>query len=292
MPNKIYNQEVDYDFHSIYMENGTGIDSLNLFQTCFLDNKKDTWHLPRKNTQHISPLSICPKKAAIDIICKPIHSTTTEAVFYIGNEYIHKDVQEKYIKRFPYTVAELIVRIIVKIDKSTKFELVGKIDLADFFNSRLIDIKSIASYALKWVKSGSSKNPIGAKKAHLIQTLVYWYIWNFIVIKETSNFYWLDEAAILYVNKDNYEDVYCKIPLQKFDPLWVFNQTVEYSKMVHIALKNGEWEQLNENCIYDPKDSVCKSYCQESENCKQRLNPEENPMYAHREHLIYNGGKL
>lgn len=254
----------------IYKEIGTPVTTLNLFEETFIKNKGDTWHKKRKNVQHISQCVTCGKKTAFsEINPKPI-SLKTQSIFELGN-MIHKKLGKKYLQRYSNSVLEFPVEVIVLGPKGSKIKLkvTGKIDILDFGNSRIVDMKSSNPNAMRWIRTGSSKNPPGAKKSHIMQVVVYWYIWNYKIIRDPKSRYWIKECGVLYISKDELaNDIYCPIPLDRYNAGEIFNGLIEEAIGIHQAVELEDWAYLDGKWQYDPDYWLCNGYCDYTEECK------------------------
>lgn len=255
-----------------WAEIGTPVTTLNLFEDLVLNNNEDQWHKSNNFTQHISQLTSCGKKAAKSQIYPVPKTISTLGTFEVGRRD-HEFFQDRYILKYPSTVKEFpVVTFIyrdIKTGEEIKLKIAGKIDLLDFGNSRIIDIKTSKGAAMRWIKSGSSKAPPGAKKSHVMQVVVYWYLWNHVVINDPKSYYWIKECGISYISKDNFMDLYCPIPLDKYDPTRIFLELVEEAIGVHKAVNLKDWHYLNNKWKYDPNWWLCKDYCEYSEECKR-----------------------
>lgn len=232
---------------------------------------KDNWHKKDPKKQHISQLTLCGLKTAKSFVNPKPLSLRSRGVFLRGNE-IHDRVQDAYLLKYPTSVKEfpVIAHIIIEYPDETvlEFDITGKIDLLDIGNSRIIDIKTSNKMAMKWIRSGSSKNPPGAKPSHIIQVIVYWYLWNYVIIKDPKSQYWIKECGIWYINTDDYDDIYCPIPLERYDAQLIYQGLGTEAVGVHNAINLNDWAYLNNKWHYNPDWWLCKGYCDYKEECK------------------------
>lgn len=255
----------------VYQDIGTPVLTLNLREDILFRDKKDTWHDKDSKKQHISQLTLCGLKTAFTFINPKPLSMRSKGVFLRGNE-VHKTVQKAYILKYSGSVMEFPVKVRVIIatdDGDIEFEITGKIDILDFMNSRIIDVKTSNKMAMKWIKSGSSKNPPGAKPSHIIQVVVYWYIWNYVIIRDPKSPYWIKECGILYVNTEDYSDIYCPIPLDRYDAQVIYQDLGTEAVGVHTAINLDDWVYLKNKWHYNPEWWLCKGYCDYTEECKR-----------------------
>lgn len=251
----------------VYQNIGTPVYSINLFEDV-IETIKDTWHKPDKLKQHISQLTACTKKTAKSQINPIKPNTSSRQAFYSGNA-THKETGERYVMRFPMSVLEFPVEVIVLGPNGSKikFKVTGKIDITDFGNSRIIDIKSSNVNAMRWIKTGSKKNPPGAKPSHIIQVVVYWYIWNYKIIRDPKSRYWIKDCAVIYVDW-RYNDLYCPIPLDKYNAGQIYDDLIQEAIGVHKAVNLDDWVYLNDKWHYDKDYWLCKDYCDYKVKCQ------------------------
>lgn len=254
----------------VYDNIGTPVSTLNLFEECYSKNKTDTWHKKDKLKQHISQLVNCPKKTAktqVDPNPKP-NTIRTEATFYTGRK-THVDVGEHYVMRFPMSVLEFPVEVIVLGPNGSKikFKVTGKIDITDFGESRIIDVKTSNPNAMRWIERGSKKAPPGAKPAHIIQVVTYWYIWNYKIIRDPKSRYWIRDCYVLYVDW-RYNDLFCPVPLDKYNAAKIYNDLIQEAIGVHKAVNLNDWVYLNDKWHFDKDYWLCKDYCEYSRGCQ------------------------
>ncbi len=257
----------------VYQNIGTPVLTLHLREEFLFPEKplKDTWHKKDPKKQHISQLTLCGLKTALSFKNPKPLSIRSKGVFKRGND-VHLDVQEAYLKKYSASVIEFPVMVHVIIEtpegEFLEFDITGKIDILDFENSRIIDIKSSNKMAMKWIKSGSSKNPPGAKPSHIIQVVVYWYIWNYVIIKDPKSRYWIKECGIWYINSEDFDDIYCPIPLEKYDAQLIYQGLGTEAVGVHTAINFNDWVYLKGKWHYDPNWWLCKGYCDYTLECK------------------------
>ena len=250
----------------VYKDVGTPVYEFPLFVDV-MEVDHDTWHKKDKNIQHISQLTLCGLKTAKSVLNPIKPGVSSRQAFFSGNN-THKQIQKRYIFKFPMSCAEFPCEVVVYAEEGTiRFKIRGKIDLLDIENSRIIDIKSSNENSMRWIKKGSSKAPPGAKYAHIIQVIVYWYIWNYKIIRDPKSRYWIKECGILYADW-RYNALYCPIPLDKYNAEKVYNQLVTEAIGVHKAINLDDWHYLNDKWHYDPEWWLCKGYCEYSGECK------------------------
>ena len=250
----------------VYAKTGTPVIEFPLFVEV-METPKDTWHKKNKNIQHISQLVLCGLKTAKGVLNPIKPGVKSRQAFYSGNN-THKKAGKKYVFTFPMSVLEFPVEVVVYAeDGKIRFKIRGKIDILDIEQSRLIDIKSSNENAMRWIVKGSSKAPPGAKYAHIIQVIVYWYIWNYKIIRDPKSRYWIKECGIMYVDW-RYNALYCPIPLDIYNAEKVYNQLVTEAIGVHKAVNLDDWHYLNDKWHYDPEWWLCKAYCDYRSECK------------------------
>lgn len=200
----------------VYAETGTPVQEFPLFVEV-MEADRDTWHKRDKKIQHISQLTLCGLKSAKSILRPVKPNVKSRQAFFSGNN-THKKIQKRYGYVYPMSVMEFPVEVVVYAEEGKiRFKVRGKIDILDIGNSRIIDIKSSNENAMKWIKKGSSKNPPGAKPSHIIQVVVYWYIWNYKIIRDPKSRYWMKECSVLYADW-RYNALNCPIPV-KINPI-------------------------------------------------------------------------
>ena len=252
----------------VYKEIGTPVYEYPLFKE-IMEVDHDTWHKKNKKIQHISQLTLCSLKAAKSIVKPTKPNMSSRQAFFSGNN-THAQIQKRYVYRYPMSCVEFPVEVVVYAEEGEiRFKVRGKIDLLDIGQSKIIDIKSSNQIAMKWIKKGSSKNPPGAKRSHIIQVVVYWYIWNYKIIRDPKSRYWIKECGVLYSDW-RYNALYCPIPLARYNAEKIYNDLITEAIAIDKAINLDDWHYLNGHWKYDPEYWLCKSYCDYREGCKVR----------------------
>jgi hypothetical protein len=245
------------------------VKSLGLFENYIgpMELKQESnYHEERKSMYHISSLTLCAKKTFLDQ-CKKVKKTPLDkGVLHIGKS-LHKEIQKGYLRKHAFSQIETIVQYKHTYDSlnNEKSDLIvtGKIDILDFENSRIIDIKTSKADSFEKLKNEYKK----AKDDHINQILTYLYIWNYLEVRDPNSFKWIKSAGVIYINKENYEDIYFEIDCSKSSCEKAFKLALENAILIDKAFIFKDYSEMDSKCVFSYTNWLCRGFCAHSKGC-------------------------
>ncbi|KKM01942.1 hypothetical protein LCGC14_1789430, partial [marine sediment metagenome] len=155
------------------------------------DKYETTWHDPRKNEYHITPLLNCLKISVADFNEGFKTSIETKGTFLMGH-ILHAEIGATMVERDGFYILEFPFKITIELDNGEEIYIVGKVDLLNNEKRSIGEIKStIHIYLPKEAKD--------LKLEYYIQVITYVFVLNHsYYIKEP-----IKDVYLIIVSKKN-----------------------------------------------------------------------------------------
>ena len=204
------------------------------------DKYETTWHDPRKNEYHITPLLNCLRISVADFNEGSERSLETKGTFLMGH-ILHHEIGTTLVERDGFYILEFPFKISIGLDNGEEIYIVGKIDLLNNEKRSVGEIKStIHIYLPKEAKD--------LKLEYYIQVIVYVFVLNHsYYIKEP-----IKDVYLVIVSKKN---CYTKvIKINYTDEIgqkcyeWLINRAVVYH--IHVSDETEADAETSKWCRY------------------------------------------